>query len=47
MAMAIAANALTFQTMLAGAFDIRTIDELRRQGVIPKSAVLREWERHT
>ena len=45
MAMAIVANALTFQTMLAGAFDIRTIDELRRQGVIPKSAVLREWER--
>ena len=45
MAMAIIANALTFQTMLAGAFDIRTIDELRRQGVIPKSAVLREWER--
>ena len=45
MAMAIIANALTFQTMLAGAFDIRTIDELRRQGVIPKSAALREWER--
>ena len=45
MAMAIIANALTFQTMLAGSFDIRTVDELRRQGVIPKSVVLREWER--
>lgn len=45
MAVAIIANALTFQTMLAGAFDIRTIDELRRQGVIPKLAVLREWDR--
>ena len=45
MAMAIIANALTFQSMLAGSFDIRTIDELRRQGVIPKAAVLREWER--
>ena len=45
MAMAIIANALTFQTMLAGSFDLRTIDELRSQGVIPKAAVLREWER--
>ena len=45
MAMAIVANALTFQTMLAGSFEIRTIDELRRHGVIPKAAVLREWER--
>lgn len=45
MAMAIIANALTFQSMLAGSFDIQTIDELRRQGVIPKAAVLREWER--
>ena len=45
MAMAIIANALTFQTMLAGAFHVKTIDDLRRQGVIPKTAVLREWER--
>lgn len=45
MAMAIIANALTFQTMLAGAFHVQTIDDLRRSGVIPKSAVLREWER--
>ena len=45
MTMAIIANALTFQTMLAGAFHVQTIDDLRRSGVIPKSAVLREWER--
>lgn len=45
MAMAIIANALTFQTMLAGAFRVQTIDDLRRSGVIPKSAILREWER--
>ena len=45
MAMAIIANALTFQTMLAGAFHVKTIDDLRRSGVIPKTAVLREWER--
>ena len=45
MAMAIIANALTFQTMLAGAFHVKTIDDLRQKGVIPKSAVLREWER--
>ena len=45
MAMAIIANALTFQSMLAGAFHVKTIDDLRRNGVIPKSAVLREWKR--
>ena len=45
MAMAIVANALTFQSMLAGAFEVQTFDELRRNEAIPKSAVLREWER--
>ena len=45
MAMAIVANALTFQSMLAGAFNVQTTEDLRRNGVIPKSAVLREWER--
>ena len=45
MAMAIVANALTFQTMLAGVHDVRTLDGLRRNGALPKSPVLREWER--
>ena len=45
MAMAIVANALTFQTMLAGVRDVRTLDDLRRNGALPKSPVLREWER--
>ena len=45
MAMAILANALTFQTMLAGVHEIRTLDALRRRGVLPKAPVLREWER--
>ena len=45
MAMAIVANALTFQTMLAGVHDVRTLDDLRRGGVLPKAPVLREWER--
>ena len=45
MAMAIMANALTFQTMLAGVHGIRTLDELRRSGALPKAPVLREWER--
>ena len=45
MAMAIIANALTFQTMLAGVHGIRTLDELRRSGALPKAPVLREWER--
>ena len=43
--MAIVANALTFQTMLAGVRDVRTPDALRRGGALPKSPVLREWER--
>ena len=45
MAMAIVANALTFQTMLAGVHDVRTLDALRVGGALPKSPVLREWER--
>ena len=45
MAMAIVANALTFQTMLAGVHDVRTLDALRQGGALPKSPVLREWER--
>lgn len=45
MAMAILANALTFQTTLAGVHEIRTLDALRRRGVLPKAPVLREWER--
>ena len=45
MAMAIVANALTFQTMLAGVHDVRTLDALRAGGALPKSPVLREWER--
>ncbi|MCY4546406.1 MAG: hypothetical protein OXD39_14325 [Gemmatimonadetes bacterium] len=45
MAVAIIANALTFQSMLAGAFHVQTFDDLRQNGVIPKSAVLREWKR--
>ena len=46
MAMAIIANALTFHTMLAGVHDVRTLDDLRRSGgVLPKTPVLREWER--
>ena len=45
MAMAIIANALTFQTMLAGEHGIRTLDELRSAGALPKAPVLREWER--
>lgn len=46
MAMAIVANALTFQTMLAGAYDVRTLDALRNAGgPLPKAAVVREWDR--
>ena len=46
MAMAIVANALTFQTMLAGAYDVRTLDALRTAGgPLPKAAVVREWDR--
>ena len=44
MAMAIIANALTFQTMLAGVYDVPTLDSLRRRGVLPKTRVLRAWE---
>ena len=36
MAMAIIANALTFHTMLAGVHGVRTLDALRRGGVLPK-----------
>ena len=45
MAMAIIANALTFHTMLAGIHGVRTLDALRRSGVLPKAPVLQEWER--
>ena len=45
MAMAIIANALTFQTMLAGVHDVQTLAALRRSGSLPKAPVLREWER--
>ena len=46
MAMAIVPNALTFQTMLAGAYDVRTLDALRTAGgPLPKAAVVREWDR--
>ena len=45
MAMAIIANALTFQTMLAGVHGVRTLDALRRGGALPKAPVLQEWER--
>ncbi len=45
MAMAIVANALTFQSMLAGVHGVRTLDDLREQGALPKAPVLREWER--
>ena len=45
MAMAIVANALTFQTMLAGAHEIPTLDQLREHGALPKAAVLKAWDR--
>ncbi|MDD9864259.1 MAG: hypothetical protein OXU54_06780 [Gammaproteobacteria bacterium] len=46
MAMAIVANALTFQTLIAGAHRIRTLDRLRlSSGVLSKREVLREWDR--
>ena len=45
MAMAIVANALTFQMMLAGMHDVRTFDALRVSGALLKAPVLREWER--
>ena len=43
--MAIVANALTFHTMLAPAHDVRTLDDLRSGGVLPKAALLKEWDR--
>ena len=46
MAMAIIANALTFQTAIAGVHDIRTTEELRgKTGLILKGNVLGEWSR--
>ena len=46
MAMAIVANAITFHTIIAGAHDVKTIDELRTSdGTLPKRPVLLEWER--
>ena len=46
MAMTIIANALTFQGIIAGAHNVRNVDELRIDGttVLPVGAVLREWE---
>ena len=46
MAMAIIANALTFQATIAGAHDIRVVDELRGEsGHVLKGDVLEEWRR--
>ncbi len=46
MAMAIAANALIFQGIIAGTHDVKTIAELRTtNGVLPSDAVLKEWQR--
>ena len=44
MAMAIIANALTFQTMLAGAHETPTLDQLRVHGALPKVAVIKAWD---
>ena len=44
MAMAVVANALIFHTAVAGAHDIRTIDQLRSfRGDLPKADVLAAW----
>lgn len=44
MAMAVVANALIFHTAVAGAHDIRTIDQLRSiNGDLPKTDVLAAW----
>ena len=44
MAMAVVANALIFHTAVAGAHDIRTIDQLRSMsGHLPKTDVLAAW----
>ena len=46
MAMAILANALTFQTMIAGVRDVPGIEGLRGEsGLISKRLTLREWRR--
>ena len=46
MAMAIVANALTFQTMISGAHQIRNIDQMRlASGAVSKPKVLEEWRR--
>ncbi len=46
MAMSIALNALTFQSLIAGRYQIKTADELRgRGGKLLKSRVLKEWHR--
>ena len=46
MAMTIVANALTFQSLIAGAHKIQTIDELRLcSGSLSKQKILGEWQR--
>ncbi len=46
MAMAILANALTFQTMIAGVRGVAELDTLRGEaGFVMKSLVLKEWRR--
>ena len=46
MAMAILANALTFQTMIAGVRGVTELDALRGEaGFVMKSLVLKEWRR--
>ena len=44
MAMTILANALTFQSLLAGFERVPTLAELRHQGALPKHAVVAAWE---
>ena len=44
MAMTILANALTFQSLLAGFKKIPTLTELRQHGALPKHAVVAAWE---
>ena len=44
MAMTILANALTFQSLLAGFAKVPTLTKLRHQGAIPKHAVVAAWE---
>ena len=46
MAMAIVANAITFHTVIAGSYRVRTLDELRTStGRLSKRRVLEEWRR--